>query len=151
MTFAAQMRVGSLEILAAVALFGVISRRLDPQVLAPRRKARSVSLEFVVHDAPGVGGSAREITLTLHDGSPTIVGRSSQAQIGLLDPEVSRKHARFDLTGGVLYLSDCGSSNGTFLNGKRVEEEGIEVRTGDDIDVGNTRISLQRMEPASWT
>ena len=151
MTFAAQMRVGSLEILAALALFGVIARRLDPQVLAPRRKAQSVSLGVMVRDAPGVGGTAREVTLTLNQGSPTIIGRSSQAQIGLLDPEVSRRHARFDLTGGVLYVSDCGSSNGTFLNGKRVAEEGIEVRTGDDIDVGNTRISLMRMEPASWT
>jgi pSer/pThr/pTyr-binding forkhead associated (FHA) protein len=71
--------------------------------------------------------------------------------VGLLDPEVSRRHARFELARGVVYLTDLQSSNGTFLNGKLLGNEGIEVRPGDDIDVGNTRISVVQTEPAAWT
>jgi pSer/pThr/pTyr-binding forkhead associated (FHA) protein len=40
---------------------------------------------------------------------------------------------------GVVYLEDLRSRNGTFLNGRRVTEA-IEVREGDEIDVGTTRI-----------
>ncbi len=51
----------------------------------------------------------------------------------------------------VLYLTDLGSSNGTFLNGKRLKNEGIEVRPGDDIDVGNTRLTVVGTAPQAWT
>ena len=150
MTFAAQMRLGSLEILAALAVFGVIAGKLGPRTLAPRRAAAAMDLQLLVREAPGIGGR-REVALTISRGTPAVVGRSSQAQVGLLDPEVSRRHAAFELERGVLYLTDCASSNGTFLNGKRIDEGGIEVRAGDDIDVGNTRITLLKAEPASWT
>ena len=150
MTFAAQMRLGSLEILAALAVFGVLAGKLCPRTLAPRRAAAAMDLQLLIREAPGIGGR-REVALTVAGGTPAVVGRSSQAQVGLLDPEVSRRHAAFDLERGVLYLADCASSNGTFLNGKRIDEGGIEVRAGDDIDVGNTRITLLKAEPASWT
>jgi pSer/pThr/pTyr-binding forkhead associated (FHA) protein len=75
------------------------------------------------------------------------MGRSGYANVELADPEVSRRHARIDLVRGVLYLADEGSSNGTFLNGKPLGDESIELRPGDDIDVGNTRITISGMEP----
>lgn len=150
MNFAALMRIGSLEVVAAFALFAVVVSRWQPGGASLARKPKAVVLGLVVRDA-AQPGTKRALDVALEQGTPAIVGRSSQAAAGVLDPEVSRRHARFDLDGGVVYLSDCRSSNGTFLNGNRVGEEGIEVRAGDDIDVGNTRITITKTEPASWT
>lgn len=144
MNFAAVMRLGSLEMLAALAAFGLVAARLQPRVLDPRAKALIVSL--VVHEPPALRRPSREVAVTLAEGTPCTLGRSSQAQLELADPEVSRRHARLDLVRGVLYVSDAGSSNGTFLNGKPLGGESIELRPGDDIDVGNTRITVNGME-----
>ena len=145
MTFAAAMRVGSLEILGALVLFGVISARMRSGASAGRPKA--VTLAFAVREGAARTG-ARETTLELREGTPAVIGRSSQADLEVSDPEVSRRHARLDLVRGVVYLADLGSSNGTFLNGKALSDESIEVRPGDDVDVGNTRITLLRMDSA---
>jgi hypothetical protein len=151
-SLAAHLRIGSLEILIALAAFALIVARLRPETFAARQRPRSVELQLVVRDSPGLASVDRDIKLTLGDGEMVrIIGRSSQADVGLLDPEVSRRHAQFDFNRGVVYLSDLGSSNGTFLNGKRLKNEGIEVKPGDDIDVGNTRISVVATAPLTWT
>ena len=150
MNFPALMRIASLEILGAFAVFAVVAARLRPDVLRARRKAVSLRVILHVREAPALGPD-REVAVVVGRDDPAVVGRSSQAQVGLTDPEVSRRHARLDLDRGVLYVSDLGSSNGTFLNGKPVDEDGIEVRTGDDIDVGNSRITITRTEPVTWT
>lgn len=143
------MRIGSLEILAALVLFGAVAARIRPGAQPAQSLAR-VRLHLNVRDA-GTGGS-REVVVNAGRGEDgALIGRSSSAHVGLLDPEVSRRHARFEVVRGVVYLTDLESSNGTFLNGKRLGAEGIEVRAGDDIDVGNTRISITEAEPVAWT
>jgi pSer/pThr/pTyr-binding forkhead associated (FHA) protein len=67
------------------------------------------------------------------------VGRDKAAELVLRDPEVSRRHAHFESQQGVVYVNDLKSRNGTFLNGRRVAEA-IEIRSGDEIDVGTTRL-----------
>lgn len=146
MNFTAAMRVGSLEILAALAVFGYIGARIRPGIPAARPKA--LTLALVVRE--GVSrAQPREVQLALDEGTPAIVGRTSQADIPLGDPEVSRRHARLDLVRGVVYLADLGSRNGTFLNEKTLGDESIELRPGDDIDVGNTRITVLSMGPSA--
>lgn len=145
MTFSAGMRLGSLEILAAVAVFGVIAANLRGGAGAPRPKALSVTL--AVRESAGMV-ALREVTVALAEGEPCVIGRSSTACVELSDPEVSRRHARLDLAGGMLYLADLDSSNGTFLNGQALSGDGIELRVGDDIDVGNTRITITHTAPA---
>ncbi len=50
-----------------------------------------------------------------------LIGRDTAADAVLsLDPTVSRRHARIDVTGGGLTLTDAGSSNGTLVDGNRV-------------------------------
>jgi pSer/pThr/pTyr-binding forkhead associated (FHA) protein len=66
----------------------------------------------------------------------------------LRDGEVSRTHVRFESRNGIVYVDDLDSSNGTFLNGQRVSEA-IEVREGDRIDVGTTRMIVTEVAP--WT
>ena len=150
MSFQAVMRLGSLEILAAFIVFGAVASRWQPAFFAARSKIREVRVRLRMAGAAGQG-TDRELVLEVRQGVPAVVGRSGSAQLGVPDAEVSRKHAQFDLDGGVLYLADCDSSNGTFLNGKRVDRHGIEVRPGDDIDVGNTPITITGTEPITWT
>lgn len=145
MTFTAGMRVGSLEILAALAAFGVIAGRLRGDPSAARPKTLAVTLAV----REGAGTMApREVRAVIAEGEPVVIGRSSGAAVAVSDPEVSRRHARLDLAGGVLYLADLNSRNGTFLNGKALAGDGIELRVGDDVDVGNTRITITDTSPA---
>lgn len=143
MTFSALMRVGSLEMLAALAAFGFLAARMQAGALAVRPKA--LSLSVLIRDG-AVRAPKRELRLTVSDGTPLVIGRSAEAGLTLGDPEASRRHARVELVRGVVYLADLGSSNGTFLNGKALGDESIELRPGDDIDVGNTRITIRAME-----
>lgn len=52
--------------------------------------------------------------------SVSMVGRSSECQVLLPDPRVSRRHAMIRKQDGGFYLFDLGSFNGSYLNGSRV-------------------------------
>jgi pSer/pThr/pTyr-binding forkhead associated (FHA) protein len=95
-----------------------------------------VDLEILDHEA------RRKVHLQ----PPFVLGRTRDADIFLRDPEVSRRHARFETNNGVVFVEDLQSSNGTFLNGRRVNEA-IEVRQGDEIDVGTTRLVVTSVRP----
>lgn len=64
------------------------------------------------------------------EGSPFLVGRHSKAALTIPSPTVSNVHAELRVEGGVLYVKDLGSTNGTFINGERVEGE-FTVASGD--------------------
>jgi serine phosphatase RsbU (regulator of sigma subunit) len=51
----------------------------------------------------------------------TSIGRTAPAQIILTDSEVSRTHCRLAIEGGQLMVTDLKSTNGTFVDGVRVE------------------------------
>lgn len=65
------------------------------------------------------------------------IGRSEENSLRLADRFVSSRHALICLRDGRRMLLDRGSTNGTFVNGERVEEE-IELQGGDRIAMGNT-------------
>ena len=69
------------------------------------------------------------------------IGRSEEAEIVLLDPSVSRAHAIVEIKRGAAIVRDLGSTNGTFVNGRRVEREGL--RDGDELRFGNTRLRFE--------
>lgn len=151
MADAAFLRLGSLEIVAALALFTFAATRLRTGAFGAARP-RIVELDLRVHEGTAAANGDRHVTIEVEERqTPLIIGRSSQAAVALSDPEVSRRHAQFELNRGIVYLSDLESSNGTFLNGKRLQNGGIEVRTGDEIDVGATRISVGAATPREWT
>jgi len=54
---------------------------------------------------------------------------------------VSRRHCQFNRDEGVLKIRDLGSRNGTYLNGKRIDEAVIQA--GDYIEVGPLKFVLQ--------
>jgi hypothetical protein len=69
-----------------------------------------------------------------------LIGRSSACQLVLADDTVSRRHAELRAEDGRWLLRDLGSSNGTWVNGRRVIE--AEVRPGDLVQLGATQIRL---------
>lgn len=136
---AAHMRIGSVEALLAMALFAFAGLRMQrkpaPAAIEVRTK---IELEVAERDA----------TRRVEGSCPFIVGRSAESDLLILDPEVSRRHARFENDGRVIFLSDLHSSNGTFLNGRRIRET-IEVRPHDQIDVGTARITFIGSQPCN--
>jgi len=64
------------------------------------------------------------------------LGRDSASPIQIHDTEVSRQHAEIRRTERNYAISDLGSSNGTFVNGKRIKRH--ELASGDQIQVGRT-------------
>jgi hypothetical protein len=133
-----QLRIGTLEITAALAFVALIAAR--PQIRAAADvgalSPMLVELEIVER------GATRAEKLR----TPFELGRTREAEVFLRDPEVSRRHARFESHGGYVYVEDLKSSNGTFLNGRRVGEA-IEVRADDEIDVGATRVIVASIRP----
>ncbi|HBO43906.1 MAG TPA: histidine kinase [Planctomycetaceae bacterium] len=64
------------------------------------------------------------------------IGRDSTSDVQLHDTEVSRRHADIRLANGRFVLNDNGSSNGTHVNGRRVDQ--CDLASGDQIQVGRT-------------
>jgi pSer/pThr/pTyr-binding forkhead associated (FHA) protein len=67
---------------------------------------------------------------------PIILGRSEKCAVYVADPRASRRHAEIAWDGEVSTLSDLGSANGTFLNGRRVANAET-LRDGDEIVVAS--------------
>jgi diguanylate cyclase (GGDEF)-like protein len=67
-------------------------------------------------------------------GEKVTVGRSKQAGFTLDDEGISRMHCGIALSDGTYVLSDLGSTNGTLVNGDRVER--VPLRPGDRIQLG---------------
>jgi hypothetical protein len=71
----------------------------------------------------------------------TRVGRGEESGIVLVDPSVSRAHAIVEIAGAQPFVRDLGSTNGTFVNGRRVSVEAL--RDGDELRFGNTRMRFE--------
>lgn len=72
----------------------------------------------------------------------TSLGRSLTNTIILPDTFVSAEHALLAYRDGHWWLEDLGSTNGTFVNGMRIEEP-IIVGQGDEIGLGQVRLKLE--------
>ena len=75
-------------------------------------------------------------------GDELTVGRAGGCQITLDDTFVSQLHARVFRREGQLFVEDLGSTNGTFLNRKKVTAP-IAIRKGDRLQIGKTVMELQ--------
>lgn len=65
------------------------------------------------------------------------IGRSPRSQIVLPDDYVSSTHARIFARKQFLFLEDLGSTNGTFIDGRRIEGE-HQIKPGQEIVIGDT-------------
>jgi hypothetical protein len=74
---------------------------------------------------------------------PLVLGRLKSNDIEVRDTKASRKHTRVGRAGGVWIVEDLKSSNGTFLNGEKIEAR-MPLHAGDTIAIGQT---VYRFEP----
>jgi EAL domain-containing protein (putative c-di-GMP-specific phosphodiesterase class I) len=75
--------------------------------------------------------SAEEPVRTIRiEGSPFLVGRHGKAALTIPSATVSSVHAELRVEGGALIVKDLGSTNGTYINGQRIEGE-FKVVSGD--------------------
>src|SRR5262245_17631072 len=100
---------------------------LQPVVLSGTAAAESLSL--VVFAAGGAAPAALRL-----DG-PLSVGRAAHCSVVLADAGASREHARLLPAPGGVEVTDLGSRNGTFVDGRRVTRSlaapGSLIRIGD--------------------
>lgn len=70
-----------------------------------------------------------------------VVGRNSKTTIRLYDPSVSQTHAEIVLEeNSIIYIRDLNSTNGTFVNGKKVHKTSISP--GQELRFGNVRTKI---------
>jgi len=78
-------------------------------------------------------------------GQSVSIGRASECSIPIKDRYLSRKHAELVVVEGHWVLKDCGSANGTYLNGSRVDRD-YALKTGDRIRLGDTELLFESSE-----
>ena len=98
---------------------------------------------LIIAGAPDAG---REFAIT----GAVIIGRELSAGIVVEDEEMSRHHTSVELAGETLRIEDLGSTNGTFLNGERIEGT-RDLKHGDNLRLGKTIFEVQIEPPEQKT
>jgi hypothetical protein len=107
----------------------------DPEIVAG-----SVTIEALVDDRPAVLSLVCPgQTLVLSDGMR--IGRHDDNDVTLADGRVSRHHARIVADDGGFAIEDLQSSNGTFVDGTRVQR--ARLHAGTSIVVGETVLEIR--------
>jgi len=76
-----------------------------------------------------------------------VIGRDAACDIVLVDPRISRRHARISPVGEGISFADLDSSNGLFLNG--VQQASGSLHVGDVLRLGDTELLVVSYRSAS--
>jgi pSer/pThr/pTyr-binding forkhead associated (FHA) protein len=76
----------------------------------------------------------------------TTLGREVNNSVVVDDESVSSEHALLTFRGRAWYLEDRGSTNGTYVNGQRIDDPQV-LGYGDEIALGGVRLRLERAVP----
>ena len=82
------------------------------------------------------------VTFRLPPGSIKTIGRATGAEFIVEAALVSRLHCQLTATADALHVKDLASTNGTFVNGKRVTS--AELKDGDTLSVGRLDLVVSR-------
>jgi pSer/pThr/pTyr-binding forkhead associated (FHA) protein len=99
----------------------------------PRAKAGSEVVVVRSESQAGLRFGVRE---------PVVIGRSAEADVVLQDPYASELHLRMSASNGRIVLQDLGSTNGTYVNGRRVTMP-TPLNKGDAVQIGKTIMEVR--------
>src|SRR5687768_4641194 len=83
----------------------------------------------------------------LAEGQEVVIGRSSELDMVLVEELVSRRHASIRVQGSVLTIEDLGSTNGTFVNGERIQK--ATLKEGDRVLIGTSILRVIALSAAA--
>jgi Protein of unknown function (DUF3662)/FHA domain len=141
--------------------FGIQTRVVQPEHEAPpeeevpepaERTGRTMVYSAAGRVAEPLEERARatnERALLVLDGRRRVVGtegvrlgRSRKCDVVLDDPNVSREHAELRPRGGSWVLTDLGSTNGSSVNGRKIDAPTV-VKPGDELELGSTTMTFE--------
>lgn len=73
------------------------------------------------------------------------IGRAEDSDIIINDPFISSKHALITKKGSSLVIQDLHSTNGSFLNGKKIKRP-MKLKEDDEILLGTKKLTFLRSE-----
>ena len=110
---------------------------LAPPARASRRRGGSgIPTNVVIYGKDGRRIGSFKLTGDIE------IGRADHCTIRLADTYASQVHARLSPRNGSWTIEDLGSTNGTFLNERRLESPS-QVRSGDKVRIGTTVLELR--------
>ena len=124
----------------------VVNRQQTPgrEARRPRRPASprgggSAILRLNLEGGPSLKLTSGQLT------AGATIGRASSNSIALDHDTLSRTHARLDLRGRILQITDLGSTNGTSVDGKRLTANSpVQITTASDVRLGGVRLHLAK-------
>jgi hypothetical protein len=99
----------------------------------------------------GSGRAPAELVVVVSDslqgrrypvGAATVIGRSDDADVVVDDSYASDLHVRVGMQNGTMTVHDLGSTNGTYVNGRRITVP-TAVVLGDSVQVGRTILEVK--------
>lgn len=115
--------------------FGMLHRALSVE----RAEGRALGT-LIVERSPGRTPRVGE-RLALR--AANAIGRDAGNDISLPDEAASARHATLEAEDGSWWIEDLGSTNGTLVNGVRIEKR-ERLRPGDEIGIGRVLLRLER-------
>lgn len=103
---------------------------------------RPVGRETIIEKTTSTTGYVHLRGVTPSGQKRQVIGRGKEADIQLQSPVISREHASIQPGKPEWTLTDLGSKNGTFLNGKRIHRT-EQLKAGDVIQIGPFRLDYQ--------
>ena len=71
-----------------------------------------------------------------------VIGRLPECNLRIESKALSRRHAQIDVSDGLVTVKDLGSTNGTFVDGKRITEP-VELKNGQMLKIGPLETTVQ--------
>jgi hypothetical protein len=135
--------------------YGAFEEELQREDEERARAATSVHIptglgapkNVTVHARINVGKESEESTLNFKPGGRRLsVGRATDCDLSLPHPSVSKIHAAILMNReGTLLVSDTGSVNGTFINGRRINYgEARQLEDGDVVGFGDVEVRFRK-------
>jgi pSer/pThr/pTyr-binding forkhead associated (FHA) protein len=134
-----------------------VSRRPDRYSKRGRSRAAARSRSAAGRSKPKTSAPRKGFILTVVDGpqlgkefffeTSASIGRVESNDIVLIEPGISRSHARLYEEAGAYMLEDSGSANGTRLNGELITEAEV-LRDGDYITLSGCTLQFSQLDAA---